>query len=212
MATNLNPDRFAAARDRYLPLLDRLASLFEQMDAAYAAVAGQYGFQCNGCADNCCRTRFYHHTLIEYLYLMEGINALDADTAGETHLRARQVCEKMADADRQGKSFFMMCPLNRDEQCILYSCRPMICRLHGIPHELRRADGSVVKMPGCDAFFSQCRDRGKTDYIRFDRTPLYRQMAMLERELRLATGVDDPIKLTVAQMLATPTGGPCEID
>ena len=63
-----------------------------------------------------------------------------------------------------------------------------------------------------DAFLSQCRDRGKTDYIRFDRTPLYRQMAMLERELRLATGVNDPIKLTVAQMLATPTGGPCEID
>ena len=212
MAPILNPDRFAAPRDRYLPLLKRLASLFGQMDAAYTAVAGQYGFQCHGCADNCCRTRFYHHTLIEYLYLMEGMNALDADAAREIHLRARQVCKKMADADRQGKTFFMMCPLNRDEQCILYSHRPMICRLHGIPHELRRADGSVVKMPGCDAFFSQCRDRGKTDYIRFDRTPLYRQIAMLERELRLATGVDEPIKLSVAQMLAIPTGEPCEID
>jgi len=212
MAMNLNPDRFAASRDCYLPLLDRLSSLFEQMDDAYTAVAGQYGFQCNGCADNCCRTRFYHHTLIEYLYLMEGMNALDADAERQILLRARQVCEKMADADRQGKVFFMMCPLNRDEQCILYPNRPMICRLHGIPHELRRADSSVVKMPGCDAFFTQCRDRGKTDYIRFDRTPLYRQMAMLERELRLATGVEDPIKLTVAQMLATRTGGPCEID
>jgi hypothetical protein len=76
---NLNPDRFAAARDRYLPLLDRLTSLFEQMDAAYDAVAGQYGFFCQGCADNCCRTRFHHHTLIEYLYLMEAMNDLDAD-------------------------------------------------------------------------------------------------------------------------------------
>jgi hypothetical protein len=209
---NLTPDRFAAARNRYLPLLDQLASLFEQMDAAYATVAGQYGFQCNGCVDNCCRTRFYHHTLIEYLYLLEGMNALDADDAREILLRARQVCEKMADADRQGKAFFMMCPLNRDERCILYPYRPMICRLHGIPHELRRIDGNVVKMPGCDAFFSQCRDRGKTDYIRFDRTPLYRQMAALEKELRLATGANDPIKLTVAQMLVTHAGEPYEID
>jgi Fe-S-cluster containining protein len=212
MAMNLNPDCFAAARDRCLPLLDRLSSLFEQMDAAYDAVAGQYGFQCHGCEDNCCRTRFYHHTLIEYLYLMEGMNALDADAERETLLHARQVCEKMADADRQGKAFRVMCPLNRDERCILYPYRPMICRLHGIPHELRRADGSVVKMPGCDAFFSQCRDRGKTEYIRFDRTPLYRQMAMLEKELRLATGANGPIKLTVAQMLATRAGGTCEID
>ena len=209
---NLTPDRFVAARNRYLPLLDQLASLFEQMDAAYATVAGQYGFQCNGCVDNCCRTRFYHHTLIEYLYLLEGMNALDADDAREILLRARQVREKMADADRQGKAFFMMCPLNRDERCILYPYRPMICRLHGIPHELRRIDGNVVKMPGCDAFFSQCRDRGKTDYIRFDRTPLYRQMAMLEKELRLATRFDTPIKLTVAQMLATHAGEPYEID
>ncbi|WP_319523110.1 hypothetical protein [uncultured Desulfosarcina sp.] len=209
---NLNPDRFIAARDRYLPLLDRLASLFAQMDAAYDAVAGQYGFQCNGCEDNCCRTRFYHHTLIEYLYLMEGMSALDADTAGKILLRARQVCEKMADTDRQGKAFRMMCPLNRDERCLLYAYRPMICRLHGIPHELRRADGNAMKMPGCDAFLSQCRDHGKTDYIRFDRTPLYRQMAMLEKEFRLATGADDPIKLTVAQMLATHTGEACEID
>jgi hypothetical protein len=212
MTMSLNPDRFASARDRYLPLLDRLASLFEQMDAAYAAVAGQYGFQCNGCTDNCCRTRFYHHTLIEYLYLMEGMNALDAGEEREILLRAGQVCEKMTDADRRGKAFRMMCPLNRDERCLLYACRPMICRLHGIPHELRRADGSKVKMPGCDAFFSQCRESGKTDYIRFDRTPLYRQMAMLEKELRLATGANGPIKMTVAQMLATRTGGVCEID
>ena len=209
---NLTPDRFTAARDRYLPLLDRLAALFEQMDAAYDAVAGQYGFQCRGCADNCCRTRFYHHTLIEYLYLMEGMNALDAEAERETLLQARRVCGKMADADRQGKTFRMMCPLNRDERCILYPYRPMICRLHGIPHELQRAGGSVVKMPGCDAFFSQCRDLGKTDYIRFDRTPLYRQMAMLEKELRLVTGANGPIKLTVAQMLATRAGGTREID
>jgi len=212
MTMNLNPDRFVAARERYLPLLGRLAALFEQMDAAYDAVAGQYGFQCHGCEDNCCRTRFYHHTLIEYLYLMEGMNALDAGAEQEIRLHARQVCGKIADADRQGKAFRTMCPLNRNERCILYAYRPMICRLHGIPHELRRADGDVVKMPGCDAFFSQCRDRGKTDYIRFDRTPLYRQMAMLEKELRLVTGANGPIKLTVAQMLATRTGGTCEID
>jgi hypothetical protein len=37
-------------------------------------------------------------------------------------------------------------------------------------------------------------------------------MAMLEKELRLVTGANGPIKLTVAQMLVTRTGGTCEID
>ena len=37
--------------------------------------------------------------------------------------------------------------------------------------------------------------------IRFDRTPFYLEMARLEKQARLVTGVSDKIKMTVAEML-----------
>jgi Fe-S-cluster containining protein len=208
----LNPQQFSIVKARGLSLLDRLGSLFDQMDRTYTVVADQYGFQCSGCANNCCLTRFYHHTLIEYLYIMDGVDTLTADVEAKVKKRAGEVCQKMAAADCRGEALRTMCPLNQDERCILYRHRPMICRLHGIPHELQRPGGSVAHMPGCNAFFDQCRSRGKTDYIRFDRTPLYRQMAMLEKEMRAITGYTKPIKLTVAQMLILHTQGDHEID
>ena len=199
----LNPELLAGSRERCRPLLRRLAALFEEMDSAYASVAGQYGFRCTGCTDNCCLTRFHHHTLLEYIYLLEGMKTLDNTLREEIISRVQSVCEQIAVADRSGESLRIMCPLNRDGRCVLYPYRPMICRLHGIPHELQRPNGSVTRMPGCDAFFDQCRSGGKTDYICFDRTPLYRRMALLEKEVRQATGYTAPIKLTVAEMLAT---------
>ena len=200
---NLDLDLLAGDRERCHPLLDRLAVLFEEMDRTYASVAERYGFRCTGCADNCCLTRFYHHTLVEYLYLMKGMHTLETDLQGKINDRARVVREKMASADRKGESLRIMCPLNHDDRCQLYPYRPMICRLHGIPHELQRPGGGVTRMPGCDAFLDQCRSGGKTEYIRFDRTPLYRRMAKLEKEVRMATGYTNRIKLTVAEMLAT---------
>jgi Fe-S-cluster containining protein len=208
----LTPEPFLTARHRYLPLLTRLESLFNEMDRAYTAVAHQYGFRCSGCADNCCLTRFFHHTLLEYLYLVEGMHRLASGVRQAILTKASAARDGMAAADRSNEPPRIMCPLNRDGQCALYSYRPMICRLHGIPHELHRPGGRVIKQPGCDAFFERCRRSGKSAYIPFDRTPFYRQMAMLEKELRLATGYTDKIKLSIAQMLATIRESTDEID
>ena len=53
-----------------------IVRLFGQMDAAYDSAANKAGFICNGCDDNCCRTRFYHHTLVELLYIRSGLAAM----------------------------------------------------------------------------------------------------------------------------------------
>jgi Fe-S-cluster containining protein len=212
MTKTLTIESTVANRNVYLSILDRLTALFQHMDQAYAAVADQYGFHCHGCQDNCCQTRFYHHTLIEYLYLLEGVRQLGRATWQAVRTQALSVMDQMAQADRQGKAPRIMCPLNENGRCLVYDHRPLICRLHGIPHELRRPHGSVLKNPGCDAFFEQCRKRGQRDYIPFDRTPLYRSMAMLEQTLRSKTGYHQKIKLTIAQMLAAITDRQYEIN
>lgn len=201
----LTPAPFIPIRKRYLPLLNQLQQLFQEMDRAYDKVAVQYGFACNGCTENCCLTRFYHHTVLEYLVLMEGIGRLSTGERQDVRQRSQAVNRQLTDADQKGQAIRIMCPLNQDGRCRLYPHRPMICRLHGIPHELHPPGGSVVRTPGCDAFFDQCRAYGKTDYVPFDRTPFYRRMAMLERDVRQITGYEGKVKLTIAQMIETIT-------
>ncbi|PID40306.1 MAG: hypothetical protein CR984_03885 [Proteobacteria bacterium] len=194
------------------PFMEQLATCFAEMSQAYAAVAERYGFRCNGCEDNCCQTRFYHHTLLEYHYLSKGLRRLDNRIRKMIIEKAIRAIEKMEDADRRNESVRIMCPLNHKGRCLTYVYRPMICRLHGIPHELRRPDGGRVHNPGCDEFFNQCRQCGKTEYIPFDRTPYYRKMAFLEKELRRKTGHTAKLKLTIAQMVVQLTDSTHEID
>ncbi|RLC07770.1 MAG: hypothetical protein DRI57_25320 [Deltaproteobacteria bacterium] len=75
----------------------------------------------------------------------------------------------------------------------------MICRLHGIPHELRKPGQSAAHHPGCEAFTEQCEEKG---CFKFDRTPFYIEMASLERDMKQALGTARKLKMTVAQMLA----------
>ena len=133
---------------KYSVYLERLHDIFAAMDRAYQLVADLYHFNCSGCDDSCCLTRFYHHTLLEYLYLVEGLRTLESDARHAIYEKALTVSAAMEDADRQGEALRIMCPLNRNERCTLYPYRPMICRLHGIPHELQRSGGNPIKNPG----------------------------------------------------------------
>ncbi|MCJ8501139.1 YkgJ family cysteine cluster protein [Desulfatitalea alkaliphila] len=180
------------------PLAAELAQLFVRMDAAYGQAARQAGFACRGCAQNCCRSLFFHYTLAEYLYLKAGLEALPAAERATIRQRAEAIPDPAAPAG-------VMCPLNAADRCLLYAQRPMICRLHGIPHRLRRPDGKQQIGQGCDDFYRQC---GKGVQPLLDRTPLYVEMARLERALRGRTGYGGRIRMTVAQMiLAVANGG-----
>jgi len=135
---------------------------------------------------------------MELLYLRSGLAALSLEHRIRIAHQAREADRQMAFMAHRGETGRILCPLNEQGRCVLYAHRPMICRLHGIPHSLHRPDGRVVTGPGCDAYYVQC---GAAGGDRLDRTPVYTAMAGLERRLRDRLGVDQKIKLTVAQMI-----------
>lgn len=194
-----SPSALADFNDQKLDVFfRRLQAIFAEMDRKYDEVAEAHGFECRGCEDNCCLTRFYHHTYLEYLYLRLGFDQLDPSDQTIMLARAADVCRQAEMADKKGQRVRQMCPLNQNGLCSIYRNRPMICRMHGIPHELRKPGQPVIGGPGCGDFDVQCPDSA---YIQFDRTPFYLEMARLENEFKAAAGISGRIKLTIAEMI-----------
>jgi Fe-S-cluster containining protein len=187
-----------ASSDR-AAFLGRLRQLFAEMDAAYARAASAAGFDCRGCEESCCRSVFHHHTFIEALLLREGLRSLTPGGREEVLSAARAVADAQAASARGSAAPRPMCPLNLAGRCRLYEVRPMICRLHGVAHELHPPGRPVVIGPGC-AEYERCRGSARAGE-RFDRTPFYARLAALESEFRTAEGLQRGIKLTVAEML-----------
>ena len=110
------------------------------------------------------------------------------------------VCRETAKADEKAMPVRLICPLNFDGLCTLYTNRPMICRLHGISHELRKPGQNIIRGPGCGMFDRGCSDRS---YLKFDRTPFYLEMARLESELKQAVDLSGRVKMTIAEMIVS---------
>jgi len=177
-------------------MLESLSNLYQLMDDAWSRIAALYQFQCNGCQDNCCKSLFFHHTHIEKVYLRHGFDQLESDRKNDILNKAEDYCRKTFLADGEIKNLKIMCPLNEKSRCILYPYRPMICRLHGLPHELRKPGSNPVIETGCRAgrFDSQ-------SYFKFDRTLFYQKMAHLEIYYRQTSKKKGKINETIAQML-----------
>ncbi len=175
-----------------------LQGLYAAMDRAYDQAADRYGFSCTGCADSCCLTRFYHHTAIEYAYLLSGFRELPPERRRTFLSRAQACIRDLERAMREKKPFRHMCPVNDDGWCALYAHRPMICRLHGIPHELSPPGRPKIQGAGCTEFERQF---GDLPYAAFDRTPFYAEMAGMERRFRAQAGISEKFRMTVAMML-----------
>ena len=179
-------------------LLERLRRVLDDIDAAYERAAAAYGFVCSGCENSCCRTRFHHHTLLEFLYLREGFSELPADRQERIRANAAAVVAQHAQAAVSGAEVRPMCPLHAEGRCVLYAHRPMICRLHGIPHELRPPGRPAQQSPGCEEFHRRC---GRPARHLLDRTPLYTELARLEAECRESLGLRRKIRMTIAEVL-----------
>lgn len=198
--STVSVDRLAA-EPSLKHLIADLEDLYGQMDRLYAQASAHYGFECTGCRENCCLTRFYHHTFLEYIYLRKGFAGMDASKQAAARQRAEEYLDVLAQSESggNGPSFRRMCPLNESGWCLLYAWRPMICRLHGIPHELAPPGRSNrVYGEGCAEFTASC---GHLPYYPFDRTPFYARMSELEGRLRKSLAVSGRSKKTIAHML-----------
>ncbi len=173
-----------------------LIHLYETMDAQWEKAARAYSFTCNGCKDNCCTSLFFHHTFIEQAYLRHGFSRLSPAKKQQILDLAKVYCEKTFAAGNDFLSRKIMCPVNENGQCLLYKFRPMICRLHGLPHELHRPGAAPARGPGCDAGQFE-----SMPYFPFDRTGFYQQMAQVEMAFRQIYQLSGKPKLTIAQIL-----------
>jgi len=163
------------------------------MDRTYSEAAAFYDFDCQGCQDICCTTYFFHYTIAEYLYLLQGFRAFEESIKEGIWERAMNMCDP-------SKRDNYLCPLNLRGRCLLYPYRTMICRLHGLPFEVQRPDGQREEGPGCPRFENE-RTRTGLPYRRIGRTPFYTDLVNLEREIRAEVPHFRRFKKTIAEMI-----------
>ena len=201
-------------KELFLPpeLSCEMKEIYASMVTAYDQVAQTLSLTCDGCPDNCCDSYFLHYTYCEWAYLWEGIRRLDDAQLDRIMRRARDYVEQGRAAIFRGERPEIMCPLNEDGRCSLYTHRLMICRTHGVPATLTRPDGQLLRFPGC----FRCQEivsrayPVETDAPAMDRTILYQRMAQLEsRFLGDRRGQFPKVKLTIAEMIVN--GPPREI-
>ncbi len=180
--------------------LKRLSETYRAIDESYAEVQAHYEFSCKGCPDNCCATKFHHHTLIEELYLAEGLKILGESKTGDIIARAANVAKTHESSSEDVR---VMCPVNDGGRCIVYEHRPMICRIHGVPYELFR-NMRMEYGDGCYRFIEG--KAGIEKSFRLKRTGFYFDIAMLEKELREQRNFTGRYKKTTAEMILSIAG------
>ncbi len=180
--------------DKYL---QRIGEIFKAIDSIYDAALNHYRFSCKGCADNCCVTKFDHHTLIEELFLAEGLRELDAAGKKAAVSHAEEVVKVHNTSPEDVR---VMCPLNENGLCTVYEHRPMICRIHGVPYEMHKRDMSIEYGIGCHRFMSEMLSED-LKYFPLNRTMFYVEMARLEKEVREKLNYTGEYSKTTAEMV-----------
>ncbi len=186
--------------------LSNIKTLYEAIERDYDSIREHYGFSCAGCEENCCTQRFFHYTWAEYLYLLEGMKNAGAARAMEITAKAGEVVASYDKEEDPLEPNPLMCPINFEGLCALYAHRPLICRMHGLPHKVRDPKGNETRGGGCAPFDSKAFKAGWT----LNRTPHYTALARIEGKLRKRKRLSGNLRLTTAEMLImmATSGGP----
>ncbi|MFP4428733.1 MAG: hypothetical protein ACLFPB_05380 [Desulfovermiculus sp.] len=187
-------------KSRQVDVFGRLADLYARMESRYDEIATRVGLSCDQCADNCCLSYFQHHTYIEWSYLWMGLDTLAPDHRQDVLERARINVSQSQEILAQGQRPRLMCPLNEEGLCILYPYRLMICRLHGVPNQVRMPNGQTRQFPGCQTCQELTANWDRVPLL--DRTPLYIELAQLEHDFLGAWAKSLPkVDMTLSEML-----------
>ena len=181
-------------------LFSRLDNLYSRMEDEYNQLASIIGLDCSQCTDNCCVSYFQHHTTIEWAYMWHGLQQLDENRQQDIIERSNQVVSQCRTLLEKGNRPRVMCPLNEHGWCSLYTHRLMICRLHGVPNQVRMPNGQTHKFPGCH----MCQELLKTNDTApvLDRTRFYIELAELEREFVASCNLaGSRVDMTLAEMV-----------
>jgi len=185
-------------------LAARMAEIYARMEDDYNKVAAALAFGCSGCPDNCCDSYFLHHTYAEWAYLWRGLARMVPGQLERVRLRARDYREGCRLAELRGERPQLMCPLNEDGMCILYTHRLLVCRTHGVPARMRRPDGRTLEFPGCFRCQERVAEREKTGLKTpmVDRTALLTELVKVEEELLQHRRQEYPrVRMSIADMI-----------
>ena len=169
-------------------------NLVAKADHAFQKMEKEYGacIKCKRYCSDCCHAIFGLF-LIEAAFIQHHFNQLSPKLRREAILRAsksdkdlRKIEEKLKayEDDPHMKSFALSkervrCPLlDQNEECILYPCRPITCRVYGIPTAIH----GKAHICGKAAF------KGGESYPTFDLDAAYRELYQQSKELIQKSG------------------------
>ncbi len=178
----------------------QMEELYARMEARYNEVAEELQLSCRECSDNCCDSYFLHHTYIEWSFLWRGIRELAPPRQQAIFERARDYVLAAEKALGRNSRPQIMCPLNEDGLCSVYTHRLMVCRTHGVPAVLVRPDGRKMEFPGC--FRCQEKVVPGVRAVYMERTSMLQELVRLEQELlNNQRHLYPKVKLTIAEMV-----------
>jgi Fe-S-cluster containining protein len=195
-------------------LLDRYGTLSEKADKAFERVALEYGVlvKCRIRCSDCCHAVFGLF-LIEAAVLREHFENLPREKRREALVRAKKADKdlnrvqkrlEVHDGDLHMKGYALSkerirCPmLDEDQECILYSHRPITCRVYGIPTAIH---GKAHVCPKSDF------KRGEA-YPTFDLDAAYDELYRLSKEMLIRENAEDldkaSILISLSKTIKTP--------
>ncbi len=195
-------------------LFDPYNELVKEADAAFDNIKQKYPdkVKCSPHCADCCYAIFGIF-LIEALFLKNDFDKLDEDKKTEVLLRAKDADTQLSKVQEKLREFrndpYMInyilakerirCPLLSDNnECILYSYRPITCRVYGIPILIR----GHVRVCYKSGF-----KEGET-YTTYNMDRTYKELFSISKELLNVAGGKDVSRasfmISVAKAISTP--------